>query len=214
MTDWGLMRYAIALGARGEEDRINDLLDQNSRELGPCNWTRARVLAAHELRSHGYPEAAFAVVQPLLADTTPEIAGLPGTDCPWWNEAVAEALLISGRDAEAAERCRSYLTGVEGWRAAVLFPGIAAARLGEIEVAHQRIAELEELGRSVESAELGAATLARAIIFAQLGDENRAMELIRQAVAEGHPVPKLHGDIFLEPLWDDPEFQEILRPKG
>jgi hypothetical protein len=212
MTDWGLMRYAIALGALGEEDRIDDILDQNSRELGPCNWTRARVQAAHELRAHGHNEAAVTVVKPLLGDTTPEIAGLPGTDCPWWNEAVAEALLISGRDAEAAQRCLEYSVEVEGWRAALLLPGIAAARLGETSVAEGLAADLAEL--TDESLGLGASTLARAMIFAQLGDEARAMELVRQAVAEGRPVPVLHGNVFLEPLWDDPEFQEIVRPKG
>jgi hypothetical protein len=212
MTDWGLMRYAIALGALGDLDRIDDILDQNSRELGPCNWTRARVEAAHELHEHGHTDAAIAVVQPLLADTTPEIAGLPGTDCPWWNEAVVEALLISGRDAKAAQRCLDYSVEVEGWRTALLFPGIAAARLGEVEIAQQRIAELAKLPD--ESLGLGASTLARAMIFAQLGDEARAMELVRQAVAEGRPVPALHGNVFLEPLWDDPEFQEIVRPKG
>ncbi|HSN53534.1 MAG TPA: hypothetical protein VLT32_02635 [Candidatus Sulfomarinibacteraceae bacterium] len=212
MTDWGLMRYAAGLGALGEADRINDILDENSRELGPCNWTRARVQAAHELRAHGHALASVAVIQPLLADTTPEIGGLTGTDCPWWNEAVAEALLISGRDAEAAQRCRDYSVEVEGWSAAVLFPGIAAARLGETGVAESLAADLA--GLTDESAELGAATLARAMIFAQLGDEAKAMELVRQSVAEGRPVPDLHGTVFLEPLWDDPEFQEIVRPKG
>ncbi|MEX1309072.1 MAG: serine/threonine-protein kinase [Candidatus Sulfomarinibacteraceae bacterium] len=212
MTDWGLMRYAIALGARGDLDRINELLDQNTRELGPCNWTRARVQAAHELRAHGHTEASVAVVQPLLADTTPEIGESLGTDCPWWNEAVVEALLISGRNHEAAERCRRFSIEVEGWRAAMLFPGIAAARLGKIDLAKRGETDLAELPE--DAVGLGASTLGRAMIFAQLGDKARAMELVRQAVAEGLPVPNLHGDVFLEPLWDDPGFREIVRPKG
>jgi len=217
MTDWGLMRYAVALGAKGDVVGINDLLDQNSRELGPCNWTQARVQAAYELRAHGHTEASVAVVQPLLAGLRPETEEPVGTGCPWWNEEVVEALLIAGQNHDAAEHCKEYSIEVEGWRAAVLFRGIASARLGDTDAARRRAADLAALdpaGLPDGSVGPGGLTLARAMIAAQLGDEDKAMELVRQAIAEGFPVPALHGNIFLEPLWDDLEFHEIVRPKG
>jgi predicted Zn-dependent protease len=217
LTDWGLMRHAVALGALGDADRIDALLDRNSRELGPCASTQARVGAARELRTHGHTEAATAVIQPLLAGLTPGTEKPVDAGCPWWNEAAAEALLIAGRDHEAAELCRGFSIDVEGWRAAVMFPGIAAARLGEPEIARLRAADLAALGRAELTDGTGRPakfTLGRAIIYAQLGDEDRAMELVRQAVTEGLPVHDLHGNIFLEPLWNDPGFQEIVRPKG
>jgi len=217
MTDWGLMRYVVALGAVGDVGRIHGVLDRNSRELGPCSVTQARVQAAHELRAHAAAEASVDVVQPLLATLTPGAEAPLGAGCPWWNEAVVEALLIAGRDHEAAELCRGLSTQVEGWRAAVLFPGIAAARLGEAEIARQRAADLAALDPSDFADGAigpGGLTVGRAMIFAQLGDTGRAMELVRQAVTEGLPAPDLHGDLFLEPLWDHAEFREIMRPKG
>jgi hypothetical protein len=217
LTDWGLMRLAVALGALGDLDRIDDILDQNSRELGPCNSTRARVWAAHELRAHGHIEAAVAVIQPLLAGLTPGTEEPVDAGCPWRNEAAAEALLIAGRNHEAEQLTRGFPIETEGWRAAVLLPGIAAARLGETENARLRTTELAALGSAGFADGTGRPakfTLGRAMIFAQLGDVGRAMELVRQAVTEGLPVHNLHGNLFLEPLWDDPGFQEILRPKG
>lgn len=217
LTDWGLMRHAVALGALGDPDEIDALLNRNSRELGPCASTQARVGAARELRTHGQTEAAIAVIQPLLAGLQPGTEEPMGAGCSWWNEAAAEALLIAGRDQEAAELCRGFSIEVEGWRAALLFPGIAAARLGEAENARIRAADLAALGRAEladGTARPAAFTLGRAMIFAQLGDEDRAMELVRRAVAEGLPVHDLHCNPFLEPLWDNPEFQEILRPRG
>ena len=217
LTDWGLMRLGVALGALGDLDRIDNILDQNSRELGPCNSTRARVWAAHELRAHGHIEAAVAVVQPLLVSLRPGAEEPMGAGCPWWNEAATESLLIADRNHEAAEYSRGFSIDVEGWRAAVLLPGIAAARLGEPEIARLRAADLAALGRTELTDGTGRPakfTLGRAMIFAQMGDVGRAMELVRQAVTEGLPVHDLHGNIFLEPLWNDPGFQEIVRPKG
>ncbi len=55
----------------------------------------------------------------------------------------------------------------------------------------------------------------RAGIAAQLGETDRAIHLLRQAVAAGYcEYMWIHSHPPFEPLWDDPEFQEILRPKG
>ena len=40
------------------------------------------------------------------------------------------------------------------------------------------------------------------------------MVLLRQSGAPGAPRSGLHLDLLLEPLWDYPPFQELLRPRG
>ena len=55
----------------------------------------------------------------------------------------------------------------------------------------------------------------RACIAARLGDTEDALRLLKKALSEGHEYGiDLHRDWDLRPLWEDPEFQEILRPKG
>ena len=52
-------------------------------------------------------------------------------------------------------------------------------------------------------------------IEALLGNRDRAMDLLRESLARGHPFGlSWHRDIDLEPLWDHPPFQDLLRPKG
>ena len=48
------------------------------------------------------------------------------------------------------------------------------------------------------------------MIAVALGDRERAMALLRERGYEGW----LHTQFQLEPLWDYPPFQELLRPKG
>ncbi len=52
-------------------------------------------------------------------------------------------------------------------------------------------------------------------IAAALGDRERAVELLRQAAEHMlEPVMWFHVNPYLEPLWDYPPFQELIRPKG
>ncbi len=52
-------------------------------------------------------------------------------------------------------------------------------------------------------------------IAARLGDHDRAINLLQQAVTAGfYNYLLIHRDANFESLRDDPEFQEILRPKG
>ena len=46
------------------------------------------------------------------------------------------------------------------------------------------------------------------------GFSEEAMNLLREALAQGVSYTRLHPDMDLEPLWDYPPFQELLKPKG
>ncbi len=90
--------------------------------------------------------------------------------------------------------------------------GTLAARLGD----RTGALEISEALRQLKSPYLfGRQTSRRACIAAVLGERDQAVALLRQAFAEGVPYgARIHTDIALESLRNDPEFNELLRPKG
>jgi tetratricopeptide (TPR) repeat protein len=98
--------------------------------------------------------------------------------------------------------------------------GIVHAQLGqraEAERVAQRLAQhAAHPGRTGPINErLAEHTYTRAVIAAQLGQLDRALELLRQAQANGlHFGPHLHTDPDLAPLRTHAGFREWLRPKG
>ncbi|RLE25157.1 MAG: hypothetical protein DRJ61_19425, partial [Acidobacteria bacterium] len=77
----------------------------------------------------------------------------------------------------------------------------------------------EEMSRKLAAVDepftMGWPSYHRATIAAQLGQSAEAIRLLQQAISRGfHNFGSLHVDLNLDPLRDDPEFQEILRPKG
>ena len=59
------------------------------------------------------------------------------------------------------------------------------------------------------------------MIAAQMGEIDESLDLLRLGLVQGAApvetdlgVHDLRHNIFFEPLWDHPEFQEILRSKG
>ena len=53
------------------------------------------------------------------------------------------------------------------------------------------------------------------MIAMALGDRERAVTLLHEfVVVVGWWYPHLHMTFELEPLWDYPPFQELIRPKG
>ena len=98
--------------------------------------------------------------------------------------------------------------------------GVCAAHLGDRLTALEMDARLVELGDDIGPTGVpygyrGSTEMRRAGIAAALGDRDRAIHLIQQAVAAGYSdYVWIHANPAFEPLWDDPEFQEILKPKG
>ena len=93
--------------------------------------------------------------------------------------------------------------------------GISSARTGDRTTAEEAAARLKALGDPPDAPRRGWATYMRACIAAHLGDREEALGLVRRALAEGMRYGIYHhNNPFNEPLRDDPEFQEIMRPKG
>lgn len=62
----------------------------------------------------------------------------------------------------------------------------------------------------------GLTAYAQAQLEAQRGDTTAAIDFLEQALREGAQMNGIfpHNDLMLEPLWANPRFQDLLRPKG
>lgn len=214
----------VALAALGRvpdvEKRIEERLDR--RLFQPYPGDRPGVLmvrAGMELRAHGHPREGEAMLQRAVEwyrtqppDPEPERRLDP-----------ALALYFAGRWEEArAELERALVVDPEDFQAQATL-GALAARRGDRRRAMDIDAWLASRWRDAEdwSGEKRARlTYARASIASLLGERERALSLLRQALEEGFPYINggypswLEVDPDMDPLRGDPEFQRIMRPKG
>ena len=85
------------------------------------------------------------------------------------------------------------------------------ARLGRAAEARKVEADLAGLARPYL---YGQPTFWRACIAAQLGEKDRAVDLLREAFSQGYPFSlELHREIDLEPLRGYPPYEELVKPK-
>ncbi|MDH5466061.1 MAG: protein kinase [Candidatus Aminicenantes bacterium] len=166
------------------------------------------LVAAQELRAHGYLNEAK------------EIAGRA---VAWYQGRTPEQ--------EASEKQRSDLALAlyvnEQWKNAQKmfqdlkgefpenieykgFLGRLAARLGDRKAALKISEELSGVDRPFL---FGFHTYSRACIASLLGEQEQAVELLREAFSQGRPYGVyLHRDLDLEPLREFPQFQQLLWP--
>jgi hypothetical protein len=123
-----------------------------------------------------------------------------------------EALRYAERWQEAVQLLRPVVAdGSDAPRVIGILGGLAG-RLGDREGAIEAAEKLRRLDRPYL---FGGHTYRRACIAAVLGEQENAVALLRQAIAEGLEYGQfLHIEIDLEPLWDYPPFQELIEPKG
>jgi len=89
---------------------------------------------------------------------------------------------------------------------------VIAARIGNHEEARRIFDELPDPGHPQSASDRSAW---RAAIAAHLGEKERAVDLLAEAFSRGMPYDDTwHSDLRLEPLWDYPPFQELIKPKG
>ena len=122
------------------------------------------------------------------------------------------ALTLLDRSSEAHEIAEKLLASdPDRWQFQGAL-GIEAARLGDRTVALEMSRRLAEVD---EPFTMGQPSYLRASIAAQLGDRKDAIRLLQQAVSRGfYRWGSIHVDTAFDPIRDDPEFQEIMRPKG
>jgi tetratricopeptide (TPR) repeat protein len=215
-----------ALAALGRIDDLNSVLDEAASmpEEEPAGLARAVLIAAQELRAHGHPEASSVLVlrawdlseRWTASDHAPAPSLVPAMTLR------AMTSYLSGRLEEARERYLELASrdstdvNIQGHL------GVIAARKGDRREALRISGWIEGLHRPYL---YGYDTLWRARIAALLGENERAMALLRAAFGQGLKFvgtftsdgpartfgPWLHRDIDFESLRHTSAWQGMMR---
>lgn len=166
---------------------------------------------ALELDAHGHREASRSAAERAVAWYRAQPANQQGH--PEYRYTLARSLELLGQYHQA-------LSLIEGLAAEdpsnVHYQGmigVLAARRGDRGAAERIDRMLAAVSRPYIN---GFHTYYRAQIAAVLGDRNRAVELLRDAIAHGavDPWDHLHSEPAFAALRGYPPFEEVLRPKG
>jgi tetratricopeptide (TPR) repeat protein len=223
-----------ALAALGRIEEVNALMDEGLQlPLEGQVFTPAYLTwrVAGELRAHGHRAAAAHVLNRGITwferaqwyqgrPTPPETAGNTAAQVKFSSVANERAALAQiyyevGRLEEAQSIAQQLNEQRRNTFGRLLLLARVAAREGDREEA---LAISRLLLESVVGQPRGFGTVGRAVIAAALGEHERAMALLHEARASGVALGDWsgwqHANLSLEPLWDYPPFQELMRPKG
>jgi tetratricopeptide (TPR) repeat protein len=166
--------------------------------------------AVDEFRAHGHQPAASQILGQLLGWYEQRPEDDPASVNHW--AILGGALARAGRWDEARLLYQELVVAEPETLTGVGSLGVVMARLG----ARDEASGIDERLAAIDRPYLyGRATLWQARIAAVLGERERAVNLLRNAFAEGLSYGIwLHLDVSFESLQDDPAFHELMRPKG
>lgn len=206
LRDEEIAAYA-GLGRVDEVQRVLDECMSMSDEI----WIQCAVLgqAVLELRAHGQQQEAsklmgraLTLYQDLQDEAEPS---------EYDRYATADMLYSVGLYDEAQDLFEKLSADHPDEMDYQGYLGCLAARRGEREEA---LRVSEEMGRLDRPFMFGSNTYWRACIASLLGERERAVEFLREAIAQGDRYGMLqHSDPDLDPLRDYPPFQEFMRTK-
>jgi len=212
----GVVTEVRALAALGRLDELRQRLDEALQLPSQDSWTPGSValLAAAELRAHGYPEAARDATTRAITWYERRRAEVGREDDGGLG--LASAYFEAGRLEDARRLLQGFVaspnsSGAMGRFAALGTLGAIAAREGKRAEALRFDGLLKT---SPERYMLGGNTYQRARIHALLGDRETAVDLLQSATLQGIDFTSLHADLAFDSLRDNPPFQDLIRPKG
>jgi tetratricopeptide (TPR) repeat protein len=176
-----------ALIGLGRVDEVMASAEQDFIMALDEGWlpTSALGYPARELRAHGYPEAAKQIAERAIA----------------WHRSLTpeEATELTGHSLLTIKfNLLRWLYRAERYQEALPLAAEAA----------------EQADAKLESMDHRSATAWRAAIAANLGERDRALVLVRDALTQGVSAYHMHVFVGLEPLYDDPAFQQLIEPRG
>jgi tetratricopeptide (TPR) repeat protein len=207
---------AAALAGLGRVADVTMVTDLMARQLGDDQQVLVDELEATglELAVHGHSAAArqaFDRAITWLRAQSPDQQASPEG-----RRALAGVLNAAGRWDESLALYRSVAAADSGDFDAWATLGDLAARRGdrpEAERIERRLTAMGRQGKKGAASEYWA-LYGRARIAGLLGDRDRAIGLLRQAVQQGFSEWRVaHRDPDLAPLRADPAFQEWIRPR-
>ena len=202
---------AGALAALGRLDEIERVIQARGAVQGGVRsgwWLETMFSTTSELRAHGHREASLKVAEGIVAWCRER----PPAEAADYRGEVMSALIFAERLSEAKAIADVLLAENPDDIDLRLAAGMLAARLGDAAQARRIEAELAALTTPYL---YGGHTLSRACIAAQLGEEDRAVTLLRDAFGQGLQFSiHIHRELCLEPLWGYPPYEELMKPKG
>jgi tetratricopeptide (TPR) repeat protein/TolB-like protein len=202
------VRALAALGRIADVDRVLvESLGIRARSSTPGEVV---LTAAQELRAHGHADASRRVA----ARGAAWYAGLTGEEASPVATPLnrVECLWLAERFQEARSLAEATVQHFPGNRFAKCYRAVIAAHAGDRDVA---AAADKEFAAQDDVRGRGNYSWSRACIAAQLGERDRAVELLRVALANGFNLKGyLHVYVFLEPLHGYPPFEELANPQG
>jgi len=206
-----LRNKVTALAAMGKINDLNKLLEESQTYGYQGYWNPPRIvmIAAEELRAHGYEEASLDVAKRAVQWL--EMIKDKEFDKVSYRHQLATAYFYAKQWQQAKalfeNLCRDFpenirFNGHLGILSAVLGDTIEASRISNW------------LKKQDNPYLNGEPTYWRACIASHLGKKETAVFLLRQALSEGITYFWIQCDIYSEPLWDYPAFQKLIEPKG
>ncbi|MEO8577756.1 MAG: protein kinase [Gemmatimonadales bacterium] len=200
-----------AMAALGQVDavveRARTIADAPRDEMGSSASDALRE-AAEELRAHGHAREADVVWNLALRGYQSDNAAgtLQARDRFGW----ASSLYALKRYDDAERVIRVLLTAQPGEVRALGQMGTIAARRGDSASAAAILDSLASMNRPYQ---WGRPAYFAALIAATLGNNPRALQLLRRGMAEGKPYAVWpHREIDLESIRPTPAFQTLVRP--
>jgi len=201
-----------ALAALGRTAELDQALEASLSVPPRGTLTPGEVMlgAAEELRVHGHRDVALKVALRAAEWFVARLAEAPA------KERLAagrlQALCLSERWDEAGSAAAKFAAAFPDLADATGHRGVLAARASDRPGAEEASASLSRVQKLDARRD---ATYWRACIAAQLGDKDRAVDLLREAFKLGEPIIlSAHADWRLDPLRGYPPFEELLIPKG
>jgi predicted Zn-dependent protease len=213
-----LVQQVRALAALGHVDEVNVLVATSFTLRTQVGWSdplrgrrgplpaNAMWAAVSEFLAHGQPQAALALNERLLA----WLATRPPAEAGRLRTERGAALYVASRWAEAAAVFDSLSAEHPDSVAFLAWRGRIAARRGDRPAAQQIS---EQLGALTRPYLFGSNTRSRAEIATILGDKATAVQLLRDAIAQGERTSFLEDGIDFDGLRNYPPFKELLRPR-
>jgi tetratricopeptide (TPR) repeat protein len=204
-------RALVALGRLGEAHSVIDR-SQTMAPVAGWSYTPGEVMehTVRELRAHGFREESLK----LAARAVDWYRSRPAetSQQPGHRDGLARVLYLAERWSEAAALFSALAIerpDEPRYRASL---GQIAARTGDV----RRARELSvELTRGVGRRANARASYGRACIAALLGERQRAVDLLREALTQGLPFGlEIHNNPDLESLRTYQPFVELVRPVG
>jgi serine/threonine-protein kinase len=208
LRDLGLEIRALAALGRVDDVRRALALSRSLPTQGQGRGRRSpaivALLAAEELRHHGWREAANAVLDSMIAGVrSGAMAADPLTlgRALYVRERWSEALAVFDSLHRSQPRNINYLGYV----------AVTSARLGD----HERVASADRQLASDHPYVRGEHTRWRARMAAVLGNRVLAVQLLKQAADEGILIGiEMHGEMDFESLRGYPPFEAFIAPNG